>query len=139
METQTMLKNFELLCSTSGRILLGLYFIGPGALLKLSDMQGSSAYMAEAGMVFIPFFLILTIIIQLFGGIAMVLGYQTKAVAFVLAGLTLVISLVLHDFWNIPDQTQNFIKNMGIMAGLLLAAGLGAGGWSIDSKLNKPK
>ena len=139
METQTMLKNFELLCSTSGRILLGLYFIGPGALLKLSDMQGSSAYMAEAGMVFIPFFLILTIIIQLFGGIAMVLGYQTKAVAFVLAGLTLVISLVLHDFWNIPDQTHNFIKNMGIMAGLLLAAGLGAGGWSIDSKLNKPK
>lgn len=132
-----MLKNFELLCSTSGRVILGLYFIGPGALLKITNMQGTSEYMAESGMVFISFFLILTIIIQLFGGIAMVVGYKVKPVAFVLAGLTLVISVVLHDFWNIPDQTQNFIKNMGIMAGLLVSAGLGAGGWSLDSKLEK--
>ena len=132
-----MLKNFELLCSTSGRVILGLYFIGPGALLKITNMQGTSEYMAESGMVFISFFLILTIIIQLFGGIAMVVGYKVKPVAFVLAGLTLVISVVLHDFWNIPDQTQNFIKNMGIMAGLLVSAGLGAGGWSLGSKLEK--
>lgn len=132
-----MLKNFELLCSTSGRVILGLYFIGPGALLKMTNMQGTSEYMAEHGMAFISFFLILTIIIQLFGGIAMVVGYRVKPVAFLLAGLTLVISVVLHDFWNIPDQTQNFIKNMGIMAGLLMAAGLGAGGWSLDSKLEK--
>ncbi len=132
-----MLKNFELLCSTSGRVILGLYFIGPGALLKITNMQGTSDYMAEAGMVFISFFLLLTIAIQLLGGIAMVVGYQVKPVAFVLAGLTLVISVVLHDFWNIPDQTQNFVKNMGIMAGLLVSAGLGAGGWSLDSKLAK--
>lgn len=133
-----MLKNFDLLCSTSGRVILGLYFIGPGALLKITNMQGTSDYMAENGMVFISFFLILTIVIQLFGGIAMVVGYKVKPVAFVLAGLTLVISVVLHDFWNVPDQTQNFIKNMGIMAGLLVSAGLGAGGWSLDSRLAKP-
>ena len=130
-----MLKNFELLCSTSGRVLLGLYFILPGAILKITNMEGTSAYMAEHGMVFVSFFLILTIIIQLFGGIAMVVGYQVKPVAFVLAGLTLVISLVMHDFWNIPSETQNFVKNMGIMAGLLVSAGLGAGGWSLESKL----
>lgn len=90
-------------------------------------------------MVLVSFFLILTIIIQLFGGLAMIVGYQVKPVAFVLAGLTLVISLVMHDFWNMPSETQNFVKNMGIMAGLLVAAGLGAGGWSLDSKLAKPK
>ena len=48
-----MRNNFELLCSTSGRVILGLYFIGPGALLKISNMQGTSEYMAEHGMVFI--------------------------------------------------------------------------------------
>ena len=63
-----MLKNFELLFSTSGRVILGLYFFGPGALLKIMDMEGTSAYMASQGMVFISFFLILTIAIQLFGG-----------------------------------------------------------------------
>jgi putative oxidoreductase len=134
-----MRKNFELLCSTSGRVILGLYFFGPGALLKISNMEGTSASMAEQGMVFISFFLILTILIQLFGGIAMIVGYQVKPVAFVLAGLTLVISVVMHDFWNIPGETQNFVKNMGIMAGLLVSAGLGAGGWSLDSKLAKSK
>jgi len=134
-----MRKNFDLLCSTSGRVILGLYFFGPGALLKMSNMEGTAASMAEQGMVFISFFLILTILIQLFGGIAMIVGYQVKPVAFVLAGLTLVISVVMHDFWNIPGETQNFVKNMGIMAGLLVSAGLGAGGWSLDSKLAKSK
>jgi len=134
-----MLKNFELLCSTSGRVILGLYFLLPGAILKITNMEGTAASMTEHGMVFVSFFLILTILIQLFGGIAMIVGYQVKPVAFVLAGLTLVISLVMHDFWNIPSETQNFVKNMGIMAGLLVAAGLGAGGWSLDSKLDKTK
>lgn len=134
-----MLKNFELLCSTSGRVILGVYFLLPGAILKITNMEGTAASMAEHGMVLISFFLILTILIQMFGGIAMIVGYKVKPVAFVLAGLTLVISLVMHDFWNIPSETQNFVKNMGIMAGLLVSAGLGAGGWSLDSKLAKSK
>ena len=132
-----MIKNFELLCSTSGRVILGLYFFGPGALLKITNMEGTAASMAEQGMVFVSFFLILTILIQLFGGLAMIVGYKVKPVAFVLAGLTLVINVVMHDFWNVPDQTQNFVKNMGNMAGLLVSAGLGAGGWSLDSKFSK--
>lgn len=132
-----MPRNFELLCSTSGRVLLGLYFILPGAVLKITNMDGTAASMAEHGMVFVTFFLVLTILIQLFGGIAMVVGYKVKPTAFLLAGLTLVISLVMHDFWNIPSETQNFVKNMGIMAGLLVSAGLGAGGWSLDSKIEK--
>jgi len=103
------------------------------------DMEGTSVYMASQGMIFISFFLILTIAIQLFGGLAVVVGYKVKPVAFVLAGLTLVINMLMHDFWNVPDQTQNFVKNMGIFAGLLVLAGLGGGGWSIDRSLYKPK
>ncbi len=134
-----MLRNFELLCSTSGRVILGLYFLLPGAILKISNLEGTSASMAEHGMVLIPFFLILTIIIQLFGGLALIVGYQVKPAAFLLAGLTIVINLVMHDFWNVPAETQNFVKNLGIMAGLLVLAGLGAGGWSLDRKLAKQK
>jgi putative oxidoreductase len=132
-----MLKTFELLCSTSGRVILGFYFFGPGALLKIMNMEGTSASMAEQGMVFVSFFLILTILIQLFGGLAVMVGYKVKPIAFLLAGLTIVINVVMHDFWNVPDQTQNFVKNMGIFAGLLVLAGLGGGGWSLDSKLAK--
>ncbi len=131
---------FEKLFVTAGRVLLGLYFIGPG-LNKVFAFETNSNYMAEHGMVLIPFFLILTIIIQLGGGAAMVVGYQTRIVAFILAGLTLVISVVMHDFWTLPagelqtaHEAQNFIKNMAIMAGLLMAAGLGGGAWSLDAR-----
>lgn len=133
-----MPQKLELLCITVGRALLGIYFILPG-LTKISNWEGTSSSMADHGMFLIPFFLGLTILIQLAGGAAMVVGYQTKIVAFLLAGLTLVISLVMHDFWTLPagelqtgHETQNFVKNMAIMAGLLAVAGLGGGAWSLD-------
>ena len=135
-----MLENFKNLMVTSGRVLLGIYFIGPG-LNKVFAFNFNANYMAEHGMVFIPFFLVLTILIQLGGGVALIAGYKTHLVAFILAGLTLVISLVMHDFWTLPagelqtaHEAQNFVKNLGIMAGLLVLSGLGAGPWSLDCR-----
>jgi putative oxidoreductase len=61
----------------------------------------------------------------------------------VLAGLTLLISLYMHNFWNLPEggnqvhETQNFFKNMGIMAGLLVLSGRGAGALSTDAWLQR--
>jgi putative oxidoreductase len=135
-----MLSRIESLCPLAGRIILGLYFLLPGALLKIVDMQGTSDYMASKGMVMIPLFLGLTILLQLGGGLAVLVGYQTKIAAFLLAGLTLVISIVMHDFWDVQEavqrghETQNFVKNLGIMAGLLAIAGLGAGPYSLDNR-----
>ncbi|MAC70727.1 MAG: hypothetical protein CMP84_11040 [Gammaproteobacteria bacterium] len=136
-----MLLIIESLLVTLGRVLLGLYFIIPGTT-KITGYDATSQYMANHGMILIPFFLILTIIIQVGGGLIMVAGYQTKITAFILAGLTLVISLAMHDFWTMPagelqtgHETQNFVKNMAIMAGLLAMAGLGGGRWSLDARL----
>ena len=112
----------------SGRLLLGLYFVVPGAL-KIAGFDGMAAYMAQHGMFAVPFFLALTIVIQIAGGICLFIGYRVRIVAFLLAGLVLVISLVMHDFWNVYEggdqghEMQNFIKNMAIMAGLLLIVG----------------
>lgn len=130
---------FNNLTVTTGRVLLGLYFIWPG-VLKIFGFQGMSQYMADHGMAAIPFFLVLTIIIQVGGGISLVAGFKTQLLAFILAGLTLVISMVLHDFWTMEPglqtshETQNFVKNMAIMAGLLVLAGLGGGQWSVDKR-----
>ncbi len=127
------------LFTTAGRVLLGIYFILPG-INKITNFSGNSDYMAEHGMVFIPFFLVLTIIIQVGGGLALVAGFQTRFIAFILAGLTLVISIVMHDFWTMEPglqtshEAQNFIKNMAIMAGLLVMAGLGSGAASLDAR-----
>ena len=135
-----MIDRVEALCPLAGRIILGLYFIVPGGLMKIVNYQGTADYMAAHGMIMIPFFLVLTIIIQLGAGAALIAGYKAQIAAFLLAGLTLVISLVMHDFWDVADalqrghETQNFVKNLGIIAGLLVLSGLGAGPYSLDQR-----
>jgi len=135
-----MFAKIEALCPLAGRIILGIYFVLPGAIAKITNPQGTADYMASHGMVMIPFLLGLTILIQLAGGAALIVGYKTQIAAFLLAGLTLVISLVMHNFWMLEEglvrghETQNFVKNMGIMAGLLAIAGLGAGPFSLDNR-----
>ncbi len=122
-----------------GRVILGLYFLMPG-LMKFISYQTHVDYMASHGVVLIPFFLILTGILQVGGAAALITGYRVTPVAFLLAGLTLVISLVMHDFWTMEEglqrshETQNFVKNLGIMAGLLVLAGAGAGAFSLDNR-----
>lgn len=130
---------FDSLCLMAGRVLLGLYFILPG-IQKISSFEGMSQYMAKHDVPFINPLLILTIIIQLSAGSAIIVGYKGKVAAFILAGLTLVISVYMHNFWNLPEganvahETQNFVKNMAIMAGLLVLAARGTGPFSLDNR-----
>jgi putative oxidoreductase len=112
-----------------GRALLGLYFILPG-ISKITGFAAMSDYMAAHGVPYVPALLVLTIILQLGCGASLVAGWRTQFMAFVLAGLTLVISVFMHDFWGMEEgqerahEMQNFVKNMAIMAGLLYVAGV---------------
>ncbi len=112
----------------TGRGLLGLYFILPG-IMKITGWSATSAHMAQHGVPLIPVLLVLTIILQVGGGACLAIGYRTGLMALVLAGLTLLINVFMHDFWNVYEgldqahETQNFVKNLAIMAGLLYVAG----------------
>ncbi|MEP0201457.1 MAG: DoxX family protein [Halioglobus sp.] len=111
-----------------GRGLLGLYFILPG-ISKITGFAATSEYMAAHGVPLIPVLLFVTIVVQIGGGLALMFGFKTQVVAFVLAGLTLVINLFMHNFWVMEEgmernhELQNFVKNLAIMAGLLYVAG----------------
>jgi putative oxidoreductase len=119
---------FERLALLIGRGLLGLYFILPG-ISKITGFAATGEYMAAHGVPFIPVLLVLTIVIQIGGGLALMFGFKAQLVAFVLAGLTLVISIFMHNFWVMEEglernhEIQNFVKNLAIMAGLLYVAG----------------
>ena len=71
----------------------------------------------------------LTIIIQVGGGLALIVGFRIREIALGLAGLTILINIGMHDFWNTyPElstqhEVQNFVKNLGIFAGLLVLSG----------------
>lgn len=113
----------------AGRGLLGLYFIVPG-ITKITGFAAMTEYMAAHNVPLVSVLLVLTIIIQIGGGACLAIGYRTQLMAFVLAGITLVISLFMHNFWAMEagmeqaHETQNFVKNMAIMAGLMYAAGV---------------
>jgi putative oxidoreductase len=121
---------------------MGSYFILPG-LQKIANYQTMSEYMLSHNVPFPAVLLPLTIFIQLIAGIAIIVGFKGKRAAFILAGLTLVISIYMHNFWVMPEgvermhEYQNFFKNMGIMAGLLIISALGTGDMSWDNRKTK--
>ena len=125
-----------------GRALLGLYFLVPG-VMKIMGFDAMLAYMTTHAVPFAAPLLVLTIILQIGSGLALIVGWQTKLAAFLLAGLTLLICVYMHDFWNHYEggnqqhEMQNFIKNLGIFAGLLILAARGAPRASLDARAAK--
>jgi len=122
-------ERFQRLLMLVGRALLGLYFVLPG-LQKVFAFEAMSQYMAAHSVPFVSVLLALTIVIQVGAGASLIAGYRTQLMAFVLAGLTLIISIFMHNFWAMEEglarghEMQNFFKNMGIMAGLIYASGV---------------
>ena len=112
---------------TSGRVLLALYFLLPG-VMKFVSWDMHITLMAKHNMVMIPQLLAIAGVFQISAAIALILNRYTFIVSLMLAGLVLVINVSLHDFWNYggveaAHEMQNFIKNLGIFAGLLVLAG----------------
>ena len=110
-----------------GRIFLALYFLIPG-ISKFISWDSSVALMEAHNMKMIPVLLTIAGITQVIGSISLLLNKHVVLCALGFALMTILINFNLHDFWNtyegvIPDrELQNFYKNLGIFAGLLLLA-----------------
>ncbi|MEJ2399448.1 MAG: DoxX family protein [Gammaproteobacteria bacterium] len=115
----------------AGRLLLAIIFLIAG-VGKITAYAGTAAYMASMG---VPGALLpLVIVTELVGGIAIVLGYHTRVVAFLLAGFTLLAGAIFHhDFAN-QIQMLMFLKDLAIAGGFLLLIVNGAGAWSLDQR-----
>ncbi len=123
-------------CLALGRFLLAAYFILPG-ISKITGYDQTATYMAEHSVPLIGVLLPVTIVLQIGLGLALLIGYKGKIAAFLLAGMTFLISIFMHNFWQYEEgmermhETQNFFKNMGLMGGLLMVAALGTGKFSV--------
>ncbi|HDS1102333.1 DoxX family protein [Stenotrophomonas maltophilia] len=113
------------------RLLLMALFLVSG-LGKLGNLAGTQGYMETMG---VPGILLWpTIIFEIGSGLCILFGFQTRLVAIVLAGFSLVTAFVFHH--NLGDATQQimFLKNLGLAGGFLLLACTGAGRYSIDGR-----
>ena len=110
---------------TVGRVMLGLYFLLPG-ISKIPTYAGTTEYMLLHNIPLASILLPITIVLQIGLGVMLIIGYRIKESALILAALTIFINIGMHDFWNeYPNtdaghETQNFVKNLAIFAGLLV-------------------
>jgi putative oxidoreductase len=119
------LKKYDNYYFVLGRTLLGLYFIVPG-MTKIAGYQGYLDLMASKSVPLVEVLLPLTILVQVGAGLFLIAGKNLRVSALLLFGLTILINLYIHNFWALagdPGQaheTQNFVKNLAIAAGLLV-------------------
>ena len=121
-----------------GRILMAWFFILPG-IGKLTGFAGAVGYAKSAGMPLAEVGVAIGLLIEIGGGLALLLGWGTRYAAALLAFFTLVATFIFHAYWSVPPEAVAvtkllFNKNIAIVGGLLAFAAFGAGAWSLDAK-----
>jgi putative oxidoreductase len=118
----------------AGRSFLSVLFLLSG-LGKIGAYAATAAYMSSAGVH--DGLLPVVIATEVLGSLAIILGWQTRIIAFLLAGYTLLAALIFHT--NFADQMEMimFLKDVSIAGGFLLLVANGAGLLSLDRRLAK--
>lgn len=124
-----------------GRLLLAYMFI-PAGFGKIAGFSGTVGYATSAGLPLPEVGVAIALVVELFGGLALLVGVGTRWAALALAVFTAVASFYFHNYWALPADQQMmqqlmFGKNLAIVGGLLAFVAFGAGRLSIDAKLGK--
>lgn len=114
-----------------GRVLLAAMFVLAG-FDKISGLEGTAGYISSVGLPFPELLTILTIAVEIGAGLALIVGFQARIAALLLAGFTLAASVLFHNFWAMPAeqayiQQLMFMKNISVAGGLLMIVALGGG------------
>ncbi len=116
----------------AARILLAILFVVAG-WGKVMGYASTQTYMAAGG---VPGALLpLVIISEIGGGLLVAFGWQTRIVAILLAGFTVLTAIFFHS--AAAQQTQ-LMKNLAITGGFLLLFVIGPGRYSLDGWTSKP-
>ena len=115
-----------------GRALLSLLFI-IGGIIKLLGPAATQAGFAKLGLPMVEAAWVLAVVVEVGGGLAMLLGLYARPIAVVLAIWCVATALIAHSHIAERAQEIQFFKNMGLTGGFLYVAVFGAGAWSLDA------
>jgi putative oxidoreductase len=118
-----------------GRILYSFIFVmsGPNHFSQQTIAYAEAAHVPLASLA-VP----LSGIIALAGGLSIALGYKAKWGAWLLVLFLLPVTIMLHNFWAVPDkmmaqmQMVMFIKNIALLGTALMISYFGSGPLSLD-------
>lgn len=119
-----------------GRLFLAYIFLLSG-FGKIGKFAGTAAYMAGKGLPISEVLLVATIIIEIGGGLMLVLGWKARWGALAIFLWLIPVTLIFHGYWAVePEQMRTqmiqFNKNLAIMGGMLYVMVAGSGRYSLD-------
>lgn len=118
------------------RIMIALMFLasGYGALM---DLSGASAYFGGLGLPVPLLVAVATALFEIAAGALLVVGFQTRIVAAVLAAFCLFATYVGHygQTADVFTHQQMLLKDIAVAGGLILVALFGGGVLSLDAWL----
>ncbi len=121
------------------RLLMGALFLLAG-LGKISTFAGVATYIGSVGLPMPEVLAALTIVLEVGGGLFLILGLRTSCTSAALALFTLVATGIFHHpgLWSDTVQQIMFMKNLAIIGGLIYMLGYGPGdSWSLDRTMSK--
>ncbi|MCX7555071.1 DoxX family protein [Marinicella sp. S1101] len=114
-----------------GRIFISIIFLMAG-INKITAYEGTAGYMQAMG---VPSILLpLVIFTEIAGAIAIILGFKTRTVAFLMAGFSVLSAIFFHFDFNDQMQSISFMKNIAIAGGFLFLVAFGPGAMAIDNR-----
>jgi len=116
-----------------GRILLAVIFILSG-VSKLADPAGTQGYIASVGLPLPLLAYVVALVIEIGGGVMLLVGYRTRVAAFALAIFSVAAAVFFHHAFGDQNQFIHFMKNLAMAGGLLQVVAFGAGAFSLDSR-----
>jgi len=117
------------------RICLAIIFLRAGInhLIGFSGfVEGISQQLPLA-----PLLAIGTIVFQILGALSLILGFKVKIGATLLILFLIPASLVFHNFIADPSELSGFLKNLGLIGGLLMIIYAGPGAVSVDQSAQR--
>jgi len=125
------MNNLQKWTSLLGRIFLSAVFIKSG-IGKILGGATTQQYMESSG---VPGWLLIpTIAVLLIGGISVLVGFKARYGALLLIGFLIPATLIFHNVFTDPSQEIAFMKNLGLIGGLLMITAFGSGSVSLDEK-----
>ena len=112
--------------AAAGRLLLAAIFLWSG-FGKIMDPASSLGYISSVGLPLPEAGLAIAIVVEILGGLALIVGYRTRLVATGLALFSIATALLFHSALGDQNQFIHFMKNIGMAGGLLQVAAFGAG------------
>lgn len=117
----------------AGRVLMSILFILAG-YAKLTGIAGTAGWFASIGLPAPTVTAVLVGLLELFGGLAILVGWQTRIAAIAVALFTLGATAIAHLDFSDQMQVLMLQKNLAIAGGLLFLAVFGPGAYSLDRR-----